>query len=107
VKTTFKLKINIQRNPLNFKSILWNHLQAFPIWWDYPFNIFFSRILAGTTMACIPVAALAAIFRARVSHELIRNMYTFFLAMFEWKMINIVVAINCQLQYCLPCYWKL
>jgi hypothetical protein len=38
VKTTFKLKINIKRNPLNFKSILWNHLQAFPIWWDYPFK---------------------------------------------------------------------
>jgi hypothetical protein len=29
VKTTFKLKINIKRNPLNFKSIQWNHLQAF------------------------------------------------------------------------------
>jgi hypothetical protein len=26
------------RNPLNFKSIQWNHLQAFPISWDYPFN---------------------------------------------------------------------
>jgi hypothetical protein len=38
VKTTFKLKLNIKRNPLNFKSIQWNHLQAFPIWWDYPFN---------------------------------------------------------------------
>jgi hypothetical protein len=38
VKTTFKLKINIKRNPLNFKSIQWNHLQAFPIWWDYPFK---------------------------------------------------------------------
>jgi hypothetical protein len=49
VKTTFKLKINIKRNPLNFKSIQWNHLQAFPIWWDYPFKhvdtcIFFSLV---------------------------------------------------------------
>jgi hypothetical protein len=38
VKTPFKLKINIKRDPLNFKSIQWNHLQAFPIWWDYPFK---------------------------------------------------------------------
>jgi hypothetical protein len=38
VKMTFKLKINIKRNPLNFKSIQWNHLQAFTIWWDYPFK---------------------------------------------------------------------
>jgi hypothetical protein len=38
VKTTFKLKINIKRNPLNFKSIQWNHLQAFPISRDYPFK---------------------------------------------------------------------
>jgi hypothetical protein len=35
VKSTFKLKINIQRNPFNFKSIQWKHLQAFPISWDY------------------------------------------------------------------------
>jgi hypothetical protein len=41
----FKLKINIKRNLLNFKSIQWNHLQAFPIWWDYPFKILFSRFL--------------------------------------------------------------
>jgi hypothetical protein len=40
VKTTFKLKINLKRNPLNFKSIQSNHLQAFPIWWDYPFKFF-------------------------------------------------------------------
>jgi hypothetical protein len=38
VKTTFKLKINIKRNPLNLKSIQCNHLQAFPISWDYPFK---------------------------------------------------------------------
>jgi hypothetical protein len=38
VKTTFKLKINLKQNPLNFKYIQWNHLQAFPIWWDYPFK---------------------------------------------------------------------
>jgi hypothetical protein len=38
VKTTLKLKINIKRNPLNFKSIQWNHLQAFPISWYYPFK---------------------------------------------------------------------
>jgi hypothetical protein len=38
VKTTFQLKINVKRNPLKFKSIQWNYLQAFPIWWDYPFN---------------------------------------------------------------------
>jgi hypothetical protein len=31
-------KIKIKRNPLNFKSIQWNHLQAFPIPWDYPFK---------------------------------------------------------------------
>jgi hypothetical protein len=31
VKTTFKLKISINRNPLNFKFIQRNHLQAFPI----------------------------------------------------------------------------
>jgi hypothetical protein len=39
VKTTFKLKINIIRNPLNFKSIQWKHLQAFPISWDYPISV--------------------------------------------------------------------
>jgi hypothetical protein len=30
----------IKRNPLNFKSIQWNHLQAFPISWDYPFKAY-------------------------------------------------------------------
>jgi hypothetical protein len=38
-KTTFKLKINLKRNLLNFKSIQWNHLQAFPISWYYPFKV--------------------------------------------------------------------
>jgi hypothetical protein len=33
------LKINTRRNPLNFKSIQWNYLQAFPISWEYLFNI--------------------------------------------------------------------
>jgi hypothetical protein len=27
------------RNPLNFKSIQWNHLLAFLISWDYPFKL--------------------------------------------------------------------
>jgi hypothetical protein len=31
VRIRVKLKINLKRNPLNFKSIQWNHLQAFPI----------------------------------------------------------------------------
>jgi hypothetical protein len=46
VKTTFKLKINIKRNPLNFKSIQWKHMQAFPIWWDYPFKIYTCNFLS-------------------------------------------------------------
>jgi hypothetical protein len=48
VKTTFKFKINIKRNLLNFKSIQWNHLQAFPIWWDYPYKL----VKSGAGVAC-------------------------------------------------------
>jgi hypothetical protein len=37
-KQLLKLKINIKQNPLNFKYIQWNHLQTFPISWDYLFK---------------------------------------------------------------------
>jgi hypothetical protein len=39
-KTIFKSNINLIRKVLNFVTIQWNNLQASPISWDYPFNVF-------------------------------------------------------------------